>query len=181
MVEVTIALIAEHGYAATSLARIAEAAEISKAAVLYHFTSKNAVVEAAYRAVLDALVGHVGAAVDAAPGPGAAVEAYVTAMIGYLAEHPGHGRVITEALRQGERIGVADSPSSEARWRPLADLVVRAQEAGEYRAEIDARTLALVVNGAIDAVVAESMEDRGFALATAAPEVVALLARAART
>ncbi|MDA0564098.1 TetR/AcrR family transcriptional regulator; helix-turn-helix transcriptional regulator [Streptomonospora sp. S1-112] len=176
----TVALIAEHGHAATSLARIAEAAEISKAAVLYHFSTKNAVVEAAYRAVLDALVGRVAAAVEAAPGPGAAVEAYVTAMIGHLAEHPGHGRVISEALRQGERIGVTDAPTSEARWRPLADLVSRAQEAGEYRADIDPRTFALVINGAIDAVVAESLEDPAYTLTTAAPQVVDLLSHAAR-
>ena len=43
-----IDLIAEHGYAGTSLAKIAEAAGLSNAAVLYHFGSKNAVLESAY-------------------------------------------------------------------------------------------------------------------------------------
>lgn len=176
----TIALIAEHGYAATSLARIAEAASISKAAVLYHFSSKKAVIEAAYNSVMHGLTGYVGRRIEAAAGPGAAVDAYVTAMIGYMVEHPDHVRVIAEVLREPNDTGIDDSPGSSERWGSLAALIERAQAAGEYRRSIDARTQALMLSGAIDAVVAESIRDDGFRLEEAAIAVADLARRAAR-
>ncbi|PSK91843.1 TetR family transcriptional regulator [Murinocardiopsis flavida] len=179
LIGLTIALIAERGYAATSLASIAAAASISKAAVLYHFSSKQAVIEAAYRSVLHDLTEHVGPRVEAAAGPGAAVEEYAAAMIGYMADHPDHVRVIAEALGDPDDTGIGDSPGSAARWGALAALIEHAQDAGEYR-PADARTQAIMINGAIDAVVAESLNDDGYRLADAADSVVDLVRRAAR-
>lgn len=179
LIGLTIRLIAEHGYAATSLARIADAASISKAAVLYHFSSKNAVVEAAYRAVIHELTEYVGLHLKAAASPGAAVESYVTAIIGYMAEHPDHVRVITEALREPSNTGIADSPASASRWEFLAALIERAQAAGEYRSSVDARTQAIMINGAIDAVVAQSIEDSGYRLDDASAGIVDLVRRTA--
>ncbi|MFC3997357.1 TetR/AcrR family transcriptional regulator [Nocardiopsis sediminis] len=180
LIGLTIALVAEHGYAATSLSRIAAAASISKAAVLYHFASKNAVVEAAYRSVVERLAAHVGPRVEAAATPGAAVEAYAAGVIGYMAEHPDHVRMITEALRTPEETRIEDSPASASRWQVLASLIERAQATGEYRGSADARTLAIMVNGAIDAVVAESIEDPGYRLDEAADAVIDLIRRTAR-
>jgi AcrR family transcriptional regulator len=180
LIGLTVRLIAEHGYAATSLARIAAAAEISKAAVLYHFATKGAVIEAAYRTVLDGLIGHVGPRVAAAEGPRAAVEAYAAAVVGYMADHPDHVRVITEALGRPGETGIADSPASAERWRFLAGLIERAQEAGEYRASADPRTEAVMINGAVDGVVAAAVEDPSYRLDEAAAAVVDLIRRAAR-
>src|SRR5690606_4747458 len=67
IIEKTVELVAEKGYAGVSLSGIAERAGISKPAVLYHFSSKTAVVDAAYEHVLHELVARVGAAVEAAP------------------------------------------------------------------------------------------------------------------
>ncbi|MER7244474.1 helix-turn-helix domain-containing protein [Kribbella sp. NPDC000426] len=64
-------MVADLGYAATSLGRIADRAGITKAGVLYHFPSKQALVEAAHARVLSELVEAVASAVDAA-GPAAA-------------------------------------------------------------------------------------------------------------
>ncbi|MFC4564125.1 TetR/AcrR family transcriptional regulator [Nocardiopsis mangrovi] len=180
LIGLTIALVAEHGYAATSLSRIADAASISKAAVLYHFSSKNAVIEAAYRSVVHRLGEYVAPRVAAAATPGAAVEAYAAAVVGYMAEHPDHVRVITEALGAPGATGIEDSPASSSRWGFLASLIERAQAAGEFRGSADARTQAIMVNGAIDAVVAESMRDDGYDLHAAADAVIDLVRRTAR-
>lgn len=171
LIDVTVEQVADHGYAGTSLARIAEGAGITKAAVLYHFPSKAAVVDAAYQHVLFALVDQVGAAVDAA-GPAEAPAAYIRAMIGHLRDHPRHTRMIIEA-----RIHADEQPATSARWQPLADLLAAAQRARGRAADSDAtlRTTAIIIGGAIDAIVAERLADPGYDTAAAADQLAALL------
>ena len=87
LIDVTIDLIAANGYQGTSLAGIAAAAGITKAAVLYHFTAKDALVRAAHETVLAALDREVAAAVDAA-GAADGPAAYVRACLLYTSPSP---------------------------------------------------------------------------------------------
>jgi len=176
-VQVTIDLIAEHGYPGTSLARIAEAAEVSKAAVLYHFPTKDAVVRAAYQSVIDALTTTVGAAIADRSGA-EALYAYIRALVGHLDARPDHARMIIEAITADA--GVTDSPDDRGRQAVVAGLIDAAGAAGDYRAEVDSRSTAVIVNGAIDAVVAQRLADPGFDAARAADTLVDLLDRALR-
>ncbi|MDA0637527.1 TetR family transcriptional regulator [Nonomuraea sp. MCN248] len=172
LIEVTIRLVAEHGYAAASLARIAQAAGITKGAVLYHFASKDAVVAAAHARVLDALVADVGAAVEAAPADQAPA-AYVRRMVGHLAERPDHARLIVEAMLHHGR------PAPEARWKPLAALLQNAREARGLDPGPDPRTLALITGGAIDAIVGERLRDAAYDAGAAAESLIEMLEAAA--
>ncbi|MBR8743960.1 TetR/AcrR family transcriptional regulator [Nocardiopsis sp. MG754419] len=152
LVEVTVDLIAELGYAKTSLARIAEGADLTKAAVLYHFPSKDALVRAACAQVLETLTEEVGAALASAPaadGP----TTYVRAMVGHLRAHPRHTRVIVEAFPHLE-----DDHTSERRWGPLAGIIDTAAEARGLPA-VDSRSLAVIIGGAIDGLVGEALRD----------------------
>ncbi|GAB3848878.1 hypothetical protein GCM10029963_32420 [Micromonospora andamanensis] len=112
LIEVTIELVADRGYGGASLAAIAERAGITKAAVLYHFPTKDAVVRAAHEHALAALVADVAGAVEAADAASRPA-AYVRSMVGHLREHPRHTRMIIEAM-------VHDDGDSDpaARWRP---------------------------------------------------------------
>ncbi|MEH1099552.1 TetR/AcrR family transcriptional regulator [Micromonospora sp. CPCC 205561] len=175
LIRVTIQLIAAHGYAGCSLQRIAESAGITKAAVIYHFASKRAVIRAAYDTVIARLAEHVGALIAQAETPAGQVDAYVRGLIGYMAAHPDHVRVIVEALDDDHDTGIADRPGSPERWRALADLVEAAKTAGAYRAKLDSRTTAIMIGGAIDAVVAESLTDRSYDLRAAADAVIGML------
>jgi TetR/AcrR family transcriptional regulator len=168
LVQVTINLVAEHGYAATSLARIAQAAGITKGAVLYHFASRDAVVAAAHAHVLGALVASVGGAVDAAPADQAPA-AYVRRMVGHLTANPGHTRVIIEVMINDGR------PDSEARWKPLAALLQDARDARALGPGPDLRTLAIIVSGAIDGIISERLRDTGYDTEAAAESLITML------
>jgi AcrR family transcriptional regulator len=176
-IEVTIELVARRGSAGASLSRIAEAAGVSKAAVLYHFPTKNAVVEAAYEAVLKALVEHVGAAVAAHEGA-AAVGAYIRSLVEYMRAHPDRARVIIVGIVTGE--DGADESSSPTRWQPVAAFIDAAKAAGVYRDQVDSQTTAVIINGAIDGIVSQGLDDPGFDTARAADELVAMLDKALR-
>lgn len=195
LIATTIALVTEHGYAAASLARIAQAAGIAKGTVVYHFTTKDAVLKAAYQHVLDALVADVGQAVDAA-APDQAPAAYVRRMTGYFAEHPEHARMIVEARlhqvsRDDDAPAGAAAPAPSARWQPLAALLAEARRSrdgghvdghshshnrGHGRTgEHDLRTLAVLVGGMIDTVVAEHLDDPAYDMEAAAGTIVRML------
>lgn len=166
-------VIAEHGLAAASVSRIAAAAGISKAAVLYHFSTRDAVLDNVVSVVTSALVTDVGAAVDAADGPAQAVDAYVRGILRYFGANPAHARTLAEVLR----VDRGPAGGHETRWSAVAGLLRAAQKAGEMR-DFDVRTVALVIGGAVDAVVAEHLEDPEFDLDAAAEVVVDVVHRA---
>ncbi len=176
-----IGLIAEHGYARTSLARIAEAAGVSNAAILYHFGSKNAVLESAYATVIDRLSESVGKAMAAAPSARESIEAYVRSLVGYMVSNPTHMRLLVEVLMTADFGQPGEPPETESspppRWAPLADAMTRAQQDGDLR-PFDARTYAIALGGAIDGIFAESLSDPGYNLNRAVDELIELFRRA---
>lgn len=170
LLSVTVEQVAARGIAGASLARIAEAADISKAAVLYHFTSKDALIAAAHAHVLESLVAAVGAAVDAADTADRPI-AYVRAMIAHLGDHPAHTGMLVAAAMDG----TGDHTRPE-RWRPLAGLLEAASAAVAGRlTDAEARALAVIVGGAIDGIVAEGVDDEEFDAGRASELLVALL------
>lgn len=84
--DIALAEFAAAGYAATSLQRIADLAGTSKASVLYHYSSKEQLLEAAIGPALDALDGLVATAEDA----GFSVEnreAFILGFVDFLLAH----------------------------------------------------------------------------------------------
>ncbi|WP_432985403.1 hypothetical protein [Dactylosporangium sp. CA-233914] len=87
-------------------------------------------------------------------------------MIGHLREHPGHTRMIVEAMGHGD-----GDHDPEARWRPLAEIITVARDARGVPTG-DARTTAVIIGGAIDAIVAERLRDPRYDTAAAAEQLV---------
>jgi len=176
-----IDLIAEHGYAGTSLAKIAEAAGLSNAAVLYHFGSKNAVLESAYAKVITDLGESVWTAMSGAPSAKDSIDAYVRSLVGFMLSHPTHLRLMIEVLTTGEfgQPGQPPeaAPSTPPRWAPLADAMARAQTDGDLRS-FDTRTYAIALGGALDGIFAESIADPGYDLSRAVDDLLDLFHRA---
>jgi hypothetical protein len=132
-------------------------------------------VRAAYESVIAGLTTQVGAAVAPLSGA-AALEAYIRSLVGFLHERPARARVITEVIAADAE--VTDRPNSATRWRTVADLVEGAKAAGDYRADVDARVTAIMINGAIDAIVAERLADPTFDPERAAERLIEMLRRA---
>jgi len=174
LIEATITLISAKGLPATSLSAIAREAGISKAAVLYHFASKDKLTQAALSFVFERFSAYVLERVEAAPDPRAAIVAYVRAMIGYQQQNRAHVRVITEMLLDdegGTKLKTPGSHDTAGRWRGLAELLAAGQQAGQFR-DFDARTIALAVGGAIDGVVSHWLAHPELDLDAAADELV---------
>ncbi|MDT0450147.1 TetR/AcrR family transcriptional regulator [Streptomyces hesseae] len=182
IVECTIDLISTKGYPATSLSAIAEAAGISKAAVLYHFSSKDNLARLTLEHVMERFAAHVQERVERETEPCAAIVAYVRAMISYQQANRRHVRVITEMLlddQDGTRLKTPGSHDTGDRWQHLAGLLARGQEAGQVRA-FDTRTVALAIGGAIDNVISHWLVHPDYDLDAAADELEAFTLSAIR-
>ncbi|MFF4224073.1 TetR/AcrR family transcriptional regulator [Streptomyces abikoensis] len=173
IVECTIDLISTKGYPATSLSAIAEAAGISKAAVLYHFSSKDNLARITLEHVLEGFRAYVHERVERETEPCAAIVAYVRAMISYQQANRRHVRVITEMLLDdegGTRLKNPGSHDSHDRLGHLAGLLARCQETGQVRA-FDPVTVALAIGGAIDGVISHWLVHPDYDLDAAADEL----------
>lgn len=181
IVGLTIDLIAEHGIARTTLARIAGAAQLSNAAVLYFFGTKNAVIDEACRRVTAEVVDVVATAVGDAPTARKGIDAYVRSLIGHMTTHPAQVRVVIEMLTHGTPggSGAAGESASPApsRWPPVAELIERAQADGDI-GPIDARTTAIALIGSTDAIFAESLVDPAYDTTLAVDQLLDLFDRA---
>ncbi|MFF7726884.1 TetR/AcrR family transcriptional regulator [Streptomyces sp. NPDC008001] len=182
IIESTIDLISTRGYPAASLSAIAEEAGISKAAVLYHFSSKDNLTRATLAQVLERFSAYVAERVGRETDPVDALVAYVRAMVGYQQANRRHVRVITEMLLDdegGTRLKTPGRHETGGRLQGLVDLLAAGQAAGRLRA-FDTRVMALAVGGAIDGVVSHWLADPEMDLGAAADELVAFTLNAVR-
>ncbi|GAA2643214.1 TetR/AcrR family transcriptional regulator [Streptomyces lunalinharesii] len=173
LIDCTVDLISSRGFPSTSLAAIAERAGVSKAAVLYHFSSKDNLTRAALTQVLEQFGGYVRERVERAPDPLAAVVAYVHAMIDYQRDHRRQVRVITEMLLDdagGTRLKTPGQHDTYGRWQALAALLEEGQRAGVLR-EFEPRAVALAIGGAIDGVIGHWLDHPDLDLDAAAAEL----------
>ncbi|BCK66531.1 TetR family transcriptional regulator [Streptomyces libani subsp. rufus] len=173
LIDATIDLISTRGNPATSLSAIAERAGLSKAAVLYHFSSKDNLTRAALEQVIEQFSAYVTERLARAAGPREAIVVYVRAMIGYQQANRRQVRVITEMLLDdggGTRLKTPGSHDTHRRWQRLAELLTEGQKAGVLR-EFNPQTVALAIGGAIDGVIAHWLAHPELDLDAAAAEL----------
>lgn len=84
--EVALEQFSASGYLATSLQQIADAAGVSKASVLYHYASKEQLLEAALAPTLDALEGVVGQFEALGTDPASRAQ-FLGGFVDFLLEH----------------------------------------------------------------------------------------------
>lgn len=180
IIDSTIEQIAVKGYPATSLSAIAEAAGISKAAILYHFSSKENLARATLEHVVERFTAYVTERIEKQPDPRAAVIAYVHALVGYQQANRSHVRVITEMLLDdegGTRLKTPGGHDTGGRWNALAELLTEGQRTRHFR-EFDTRSVALAIGGAIDGVIAHWLAHPELDLDAAADELETFILRA---
>lgn len=133
-------LMARRGFGAISLNDVAQAAGLSKQALLYHYPSR----EALHEAVLDSLVAqsnrHLVLLLGALSGPG---EERLTRVMVQLREffdaEPDAAGVILRELLDGEHTCIARLVQGLEPWLRLAtDTVRQGQREGRFRPELDA-------------------------------------------
>lgn len=146
-------VLAEAGYAGTSMAAIAARLGISKGVISYHFDGKADLLRAVVSDVLEAAAAWMTPTVASAPSYTAALHAYLASNLGFLKHHRTDISALTEILANARAIdGVPElyGAAHHDAVAALEQLLEGGQRAGEFSA-FPTGVLAISLRASIDA------------------------------
>ena len=152
IVTAAIEVLAEGGYAAASLAAIAERVGVSKGVISYYFAGKSELLAEVVTSVLTDAGEYMRPRVLAAGSHLEALRTYVTSNLAFIDGHRREIRALAEvfnATPPGASHPYAEGHDNAV--QALADLLRNGQRAGEF-GRFSVRHLALAMRAAIDAV-----------------------------
>jgi len=156
-------LLAAHGYFATSVEQIAEAADVAPATVFNYFPAKDALVAELASEVFDGLR----ALLDRPPLPGATTQAEIARALAEAAPlvrearemlGPLLLRILRRPVLDGTTVGLASLRSAFSR------LIVAGQRRGDVRSDVEASFLAELASAALVAALAHWLHDPRYPL-----------------
>ncbi len=178
IVDATIQVLAEHGFAHSSFGRIRDAAGLSSTRMIsYHFADKAALLGAVIEHVVTTASAVMVPAMEREQTVRGKLAAYIHSNLQFLADHPLAARAAIEVIANTPR------PQNELREDTstllLAVLLTQGQESGEFCA-FDTNVVARAIRAAIDAFAMTIPRTRAAVEQTIA-ETVALFDRATST
>lgn len=182
LVDCAAEAIAELGLPRTSLAEVARRAGVSKPTVLYHFTSRDELIDAVLTTTLAAGAEFLAAHTAAAESPPQELAAYIAANVEYIDRHRRDAAVLsTIAINHVDGDGRSrlrhDASVYGTALAPLQDILERGQRAGQF-GRFDPRVTAMSIRAAIDAIGPQLTVMPGLDLEAYGNELVELFRRA---
>lgn len=171
-------VIAEQGYAAASMGRIAERIGVSRALINYHFRTRTALIEAVVEDCYAAGHRAVRPAMDESATAAGMLDAFIAGSVAFYRAEPHRigalGEIITGTLRSDRRPVAAQL---QGELDALALLFQEGQLAGEFRA-FDPAIMAGVVRGALDSLLRDLTKDPALDLDRYRDELITTLRQA---
>ena len=177
ILEATIDVVAEEGFAKASFARICERAGLSSTRLIsYHFAGKAELVAALVEHVVAGIGEHVGALVMAAETPGERLRAYVEGVVGYADTHRAPMSARLQVVTSGAWGDGRPAPSDVSH---LEKILADGQRAGAMRL-FDAHVMASTLQRAVEALPFQLEAEPDLDCTAYAAELVDLFDRATR-
>ncbi|GAA1934331.1 TetR/AcrR family transcriptional regulator [Nocardioides hwasunensis] len=177
ILDATIAVVAEEGFARATFARIAARGGLSSTRLIsYHFAGKGELVAALVEHVVTGIGAHVGERVTAASTARGRLAAYIEGVVSYADAH----RAPMTALLRVAMAGAGGASMQDAGDLSHLERILReGQEAGEMR-DFDASILATTVQRAVEVVPFRLQAESDLDCRAYAAELVELFDRATR-
>lgn len=175
IIEATIAVVADEGFARASFGRIAERAGLSSTRLIsYHFAGKDELVGAVVAHVIGAIGTYVGERVRRETTPSGRLRAYITSTVEFADEHRAEMRALLQVVLSGAWDGTPSGPPVTGH---LEEMLLAGQRAGEMR-PFDVRVMAATVQRAVEGVPFQLQSEPDLDCAAYAVELVDLFDRA---
>jgi AcrR family transcriptional regulator len=178
IVEAATEAIAEHGYAAASMGRIAERIGVSRALLHYHFRTREALIVAVVDEVYAAGYLAIRPGMDAESTAAGQLRAFIRGSLDFYRQSPQRIAALSE-ITTGTRKS-AFQPVAERRATELETLAMLfrdGQQAGEF-GDFDAAVMASSVRGSLDAAQAARAADPSLDLDHYRDELIMIFERA---
>jgi AcrR family transcriptional regulator len=157
-------LFLKHGFENTTVAQIAEAADVAPATFFNHFASKGAVLAEMTGEVSDHLQTLVDQQLKRPASTQERILGFADSVATEIAQARGLARdVLLELMRGSARPG-EDAPYLKPVHEPFATIIREGQAAGRVRADLDATFLAEMALGAFNVAIAHWLNDPEFPL-----------------
>ena len=177
ILDATIDVIAQEGFARASFARICERAGLSSTRLIsYHFAGKAELVAALVEHVIAGIGEHVGARVMAAETPVARLGAYIDGVVGYADTHRAPMSALLQVVTSGAWGDGRPAPSDVSH---LEKILADGQRAGTMRL-FDTHVMASTIQRAVEAVPFQLEAEPDLDCTTYTAELVELFDRATR-
>ncbi|GAA3215022.1 TetR/AcrR family transcriptional regulator [Nonomuraea helvata] len=177
-----IEVLAEQGYAHTTLARIAKQAKISTGVISYHFGGKIQLIEAVVAEVARLATDMMVPRILAQPTATEALRAYLEGNLDFMREHRKPLLALVEIITHmpGEEGGPRPyAKQAEVAVADLEKVLDWGQRSGEFR-DFDRRSMAITIRGAVDAVPGRLIHEPDLDLDLLARELVTTFTLATR-
>ena len=175
-----IEVLAERGFAAASLAAIAERVDVSKGVLSYHFSDKADLVLEVVRSVLASAETWMIPRIAGAGSYREALHRYISANVSFLSAHRVDIRALTEVLANARVTpGVPEifETSQREAVRALEALFSDGRTSGEF-GDVPASILAMSLRATIDATSERLRDNPDFDLAEFERQLIVLFDRA---
>lgn len=174
LVRVCVEVFNRHGYEATSMGVLAEELGISKSAIYHHVKSKEEILDAALshslaeleRVVTEADALDVSAVVE--------LETIIAESVNVLTRYLPYVTLLLR-LRGNSELETAALARRRDITRRIADLIHQAQDDGDLRSDIDARTASRLAMGMVNSIVDWYRPERADSAAPVAETVTRML------
>jgi AcrR family transcriptional regulator len=171
-------LFLERGFEATTVAEIAEAADVAQGTFFNHFASKQAVLAELTSEVSDHLHGMVDEQLARPVSALERITGFADSVATQLRQTRGLARdVVLELMRTGARPGEA-FPYLSGVHEPFTAVLREGQERGEVRSDLDAVFLAEIVVGSLNVSVTNWLVDPDYPLEQRLRETAVFLTEA---
>lgn len=182
IIQATIEVIAELGYAQATLEQIARRAGISRGLISYHFAGRDDLIEQVATEIFAAGAAFMVPQIAAATTPPGILRAYIESNLEYMHQHRLYMRAMVEiAAGAGSagRIPGLDTGDLERGLQQIEQVLRWGQEDGAFR-DFDTRVMAVSIRTVIDGIPAQLARDPDLDLGTYAQELVRLFDGATR-
>lgn len=179
-----IDVIAEVGFAQASIRKIADRVGIAMSAVLYHFGTKDNLVDAIVEHMYRTMITHLAPAVLAEETAAGKLHAYIRSSIDYFGTH----RVALKALaslgttyvptdgRRFEELGLSPDIAEQLAVLDPTPILTAGQRDGEF-GDFPVQSTATALRGAVNGVVEKVLREPGYDAGTYAEDLIQIFDR----
>ena len=153
IVDATIEILAESGYAQASFSRIAERAGLSSTRLIsYHFAGKQDLIDAVVQGVYAAIEAHMTDRMADLPDLRTTLRTYIGALVDFIAAHRAQMQALMTVFldhRDPDGDQSYDAATDIAVITPLQQILAAGQDTGEFR-HFDTFVMATTIQRSID-------------------------------
>jgi AcrR family transcriptional regulator len=157
-------LFVKQGYEATTVAEIAQAADVAPATFFNHFSSKSAVLAEMTSEVAEHLQGLVDGQLKRPVSVTERIRGFADSVAADVGEARGLARDVLLELMRGRPEPGEVAPYLSPVHEPFAEVIREGQQAGEVRTDLDATFLAEMALGALNVAILHWLNDPEFPL-----------------